>query len=71
MKYIKVASHIYTDPNVAIQNNGLGRWEAARPELLETNLWERLVHRFYSHFTFGQPFCVVCGRAELTTPPNQ
>ncbi len=72
MKYIKVSKKIYRIPNTAVlETNYIGghidsRWVKARPELLETNLKERFIHSVLrKHFTFGQPYCVVCGREEI------
>lgn len=66
MKYIKVGQNQYVSPNVQIlQRDG---WQKASPELLEPNLWERFIHFLGYHFSFGQPYCVVCGKEEIVTP---
>lgn len=58
-KIIKVKNEIYTDPNTAIKVNG--QWKEAHPEPYYTNILEKIQHDiFRQHFTFGQPYCVVC-----------
>jgi len=59
MKYIKVIDKIYTDPNVAKCSDGIN-WKPATPLPYPCNLWEWFVHKLGFHFSFGQPFCVVC-----------
>lgn len=75
MKYIKISNKIYRCPNTqTLETNFIGgfvdtQWVETRPELLQPNLKEWFIHTFLrKHFSFGQPFCVVCGYAELVTP---
>lgn len=64
-KYIKVRKdEIYTAENVAILNAYTEQWETARPELYDCNLFEAIQHKLGYHFSFGQPYCVVCGFAD-------
>ena len=47
-------------------------WEPAKPELYSCNLKEWIIHNiFRKHFTFGQPYCVVCGYSEVLTRKEQ
>lgn len=73
MKYIKIRKdELYTSENCAIFNTNTNEFEPARPELYYCNLKEWFIHTILrKHFTFGQPYCVVCGYAELPTPPQQ
>jgi len=63
MKYIKVLERDYLSPDSAISKDGK-HWEPAKPELLSPNLKERFIHWRGKHFSFGQPYCVICGREE-------
>ena len=64
MKIIKVENEIYKDPNTAVHIDG--KWENATPEAYEPNLIEKIRHNVLrQHFTFGQPYCVVCLKKEL------
>lgn len=54
MKYIKVMNVRYTDPSVSTPNG------PATPMAYPPNPWEGFIHWLGFHFTFGQPFCVVC-----------
>ncbi len=66
MQYIEVKETIYTDPNVSSSRDGK-HWHPATPERLSPNLKEWFIHSIMrKHFTFGQPYCVVCGREQLT-----
>lgn len=56
---IKVSEEIYTDPSTARATPD-GKYVPATPEPYEPNFIEGLLHRFGRHFTFGQPYCVVC-----------
>ena len=65
MKYIKVKSNKWSDPQSVCQNSS-GNWVAIFPESLKPNLKEWFIHTILKkHFTFGQPFCVMCGLEEL------
>ena len=61
MNIINVTNEYYTDPLVMTEK------EPARPCLLSPNLKERFVHWLGFHFSFGQPYCVVCGKKKI--PP--
>ncbi len=64
MKYIKVNNLSYISPNTAASTDGKN-WLPLRPELYHPNLKEWFIHYVLrKHFTFGQPFCVVCGKKE-------
>lgn len=61
MKYINVSDEIYTDPNVGYRTPT--GFKPATPEALSPNLKEWFIHYVLrKHFTFGQPYCVVCMR---------
>lgn len=62
MKYIEVTKEIYTMSDCASQNTKTGVWEPMTPSLYDCNLKEWFIHNVLKkHFTFGQPYCVVCG----------
>ena len=57
---------IYTDSNVATLNTSTMNWEPTSPLLYKPNIKEWFTHNILrKHFTFGQPYCVVCGYEEL------
>lgn len=62
MRYIKVTNEYYTDSSTARLEEGI--WKPARPELLYPTVFERVMHLFGGHITFGQPYCVICGKCE-------
>ena len=62
MRYIKVTKEYYTDSATSVLEGG--QWKSARPELLYPTIFERVMHWFGGHITFGQPFCVICGKCE-------
>ncbi len=65
MKIINVSNEDFRALNTASSADGK-HWEPAKPELLYPNFWEWILHYiFKKHFTFGQPYCVVCGKSEL------
>lgn len=68
MKYIEIRKdEVYTSDDCARLNTATMQWEPARPELLHPNLKEWFVHNILrKHFTYGQPYCVVCGYAQKT-----
>jgi hypothetical protein len=69
MRTIKVTKEFYTDPQCAGQNSVTRAWEPLRPELYDCNFVEWFKHDILGrHFTFGQPYCVACGKCELTSP---
>lgn len=67
MKYIKVTNEIYTDENTKYCDPKLG-WLDATPEKYYPEigdgvfeyLKEKISHAIGLHYTFGQPYCVVC-----------
>jgi hypothetical protein len=67
MRYIKIKKdEVYTMSDSATLNTKIGQWEPTKPALYSCNLREWFVHNILrKHFTFGQPYCVVCGYAEL------
>lgn len=72
MKYIKVIEDLYVSDDCLQQNNENGKWEKARPVLYTPNLKEWFIHYILGkHFTFGQPYCVVCGKIKADTNPLQ
>lgn len=73
MKYIKVTNKLYRSPDSReLETRYIGgsvetMWVNARPTLLSPNLKEWFIHKILQkHFTFGQPYCVVCGKEEMT-----
>lgn len=73
MKYIKIRKDtIYTAGDTATLNSRTMQWEPARPMLYSPNPKEWFVHAVLrKHFSFGQPYCVVCGYAEDTNPTGR
>lgn len=74
MREMKVSKKIYRDNNVqTLETRYIGgsidsQWVYARPELLKPDIKEWFIHYILrKHFSYGQPFCIVCGRAELLT----
>lgn len=67
MKYIKVRKdEVWSDEGVATLDTKTMRWLPAYPELLSPNLKEWFVHTILrKHFTYGQPYCVMCGYSEV------
>ena len=66
MKYIQVTNEFYTIPNASGQDPKTGKLTPIRPELYDCNLKEWIIHNIMKkHFTFGQPYCVVCGKCKL------
>ena len=70
MKYIKIRKdEVWTDGSTVTLNAETMQWEPATPERYSMNLKEWFVHNILrKHFSFGQPYCVVCGYAEDTRP---
>lgn len=73
MKYIKVSKKVYRSSKTqSLETSYVGghidsQWVAAKPELLQPNLKERFIHSVLrKHFSFGQPYCVVCGKEEFS-----
>ncbi len=66
MKYINIRKdEIYTSGDTATLNTETMQWEPAKPLLLRPNLKEWFIHFVLrKHFTYGQPYCVVCGYVE-------
>lgn len=66
MKYIKIRKdELWTFNESATLNLSTGQWEPAKPELLSPNLKEWFSHNILrKHFSYGQPYCVMCGYAE-------
>ena len=65
MKKIKVAKETYTDPNVGIRTAN-GEYIPGIPVAYSPNIFEAVRHALGTHFSFGQPFCVVCLKKEAT-----
>jgi hypothetical protein len=70
MRYIKIRKdELYTSSDCATLNTKTMLWEPAKPELYSCNLKEWFIHYILrKHFTFGQPYCVVCGYAQFNPP---
>ena len=66
MKYIKIRKdEAWVDGDVLTLKSGDTQWRPSKPELLYPNLKEWFIHNIMrKHFTFGQPYCVVCGYSE-------
>ncbi len=65
-RYIQIRKdEIYTDSSAATLDTSTMTWQRARLEMYQCNLKEWIIHNILrKHFTFGQPYCVVCGYAE-------
>jgi hypothetical protein len=64
---MKVTNRLYTDPNTQVSRDGK-HWEPARPLLYSPNLIEKIKHTLGSHWSYGQPFCVICGKESADLP---
>lgn len=64
--YISIKTdEIWTSSVSATFDCDKGVWERSRPMLYDPNSWEWFEHSMLGrHFSFGQPYCVVCGYAE-------
>lgn len=67
MKYFKIdKTELWTSGDTATLNTETMKWEPAKPELLQPNFKEWFIHTILrKHFSFGQPFCVICGYGKL------
>lgn len=61
---IKVIEEEYTSPDTAVCVDG--KWMPAKPELLSPNIIESFNHWRGKHLSFGQPYCVICGKKQAT-----
>ena len=57
---MKVSNKLYSDPSVQVQGSGGGGLVLYKP-----NLIEKIKHALGKHWSYGQPFCVVCGLEEI------
>lgn len=71
MKYIKIRKDVlHTSGDTAALNPKTMQWEPAKPHLMSfefsmQGIKEWFVHTILrKHFSYGQPYCVVCGYAE-------
>lgn len=67
MKYIEVEKTFYTDPQASyLAKTDVGdMWLPLRPDLMQGgSIKERLMHWLGYHFSYGQPYCVMCGLKE-------
>lgn len=46
--------------NQCMVKNSDGTWSPAEPLPYTPNLFERIKHAFGKHWSYGQPFCVIC-----------
>lgn len=63
MKKIKVSNELYTIPNMQSSKDGK-HWEPTRPVLYAPSFIGRIKHWLGEHISFGQPYCVICGKKE-------
>lgn len=59
---MKIANEFYTMPDV--QTEIKGHWVTARPELYSPNIFQKIKHLLGFHWSYGQPYCVICGKKE-------
>lgn len=66
MKYIKIRKdELWTAADSATLDTSTMQWKPAKPELLPPSIKEWFVHNVMrKHFTYGQPYCVMCGYTE-------
>ena len=69
MKKIKVLNRKWSDPNTLARRPD-GTCGPAYPVLYEGNIFEKIKHFLGMHFSFGQPFCVVCGKEAVNQDPT-
>lgn len=66
----KVTDEIWLSSSTAV-DMGNGNWQRARPELLSPNLAEWFRHTILrQHFSWGQPYCIVCGKSVVSPSPT-
>ena len=61
MEFFEVKNKIYTSPDDLDCRDG-EHWEPAKPVLYSPNIFDRIRHAFGKHWSWGQPFCVICGK---------
>ena len=65
-KHIKVTNEVCTSMDTAYYSSEKNGWLPASPEPYPTTIFEWIDHNILGrHFTFGQPYCVVCLRKIL------
>ena len=38
-----------------------GSWQKDKPVLYSPNVLESILHKLNKHWSYGQPYCVICG----------
>lgn len=62
MIIFKVKNQYYQSHDLSVSDDN-GVWHPAKPQLLYPNLFEWFRHAVLrQHFSFGQEYCVVCGK---------
>lgn len=71
MKIIEVFNTPATIEGASVQVRP-GVWQGAKPELIEPmnvkEWWYHTVRK--KHISYGQPYCVICGKKEKRRPLN-
>lgn len=77
MNYFEVdKTELWTSDDTAVLNSETMKWEPAKPELMYaefslSGLKEWFVHTVLKkHFSYGQPYCVMCGYGKKDNPTN-
>lgn len=63
-EYFEVKDKVYTDDNTSEYDCQKG-WIPARPALYSPNLWEKFIHWLGKHWSYGQYFCIICGKERI------
>lgn len=65
-KIIKVKKEKYRDSNMRVYETGKG-WIDSAPALYSSSIFEKIEHMF-RHWSYGQPYCVICGKERKPDP---
>lgn len=62
-KFIQITDKDYTSSDTRVYICGEG-WQDAKPDLYRPGIIEAIQHKLGKHWSYGQPFCVICGKEE-------
>jgi hypothetical protein len=61
---INVSGRLFTWSGNLVRNPD-GTWSPAKPLLYTPNLFEKIKHALGKHWSYGQSFCVICGKEKI------
>lgn len=61
---VNVSDRLFTSSETMVRNPD-GTWSQAKPLLYTPSILERIKHALGKHWSYGQPFCVVCGKEKI------